>query len=197
VPSRRHRSRRGELGHWLWLGEATRDRSSPLRPHLAELDHRCRPLEAAGGSLGLSVNCQSSSATDWGLSSGLKPRVPSATARGDECRDPWRVPGRARCTRVGSVSRPSMASRVATVMEAAGDEPNGEVEDRSRGPDHVAETRTSEASDGGGGGSRTPCGDSPFWKDVGAAAETVVPRWAPGWRPPTVVDCAERPSLNS
>lgn len=40
------------------------------------------------------------------------------------------------------------------MVEAAGVEPDGEVEDRSRGPDNAAETRLNEVKDGGGGGSR-------------------------------------------
>lgn len=59
------------LNYWLtngpsisevFGGEATGGHSSPLQPQLAELDHRCRQLDAAGGSLGLSLDCQSSSA---------------------------------------------------------------------------------------------------------------------------------------
>ena len=42
--------------------EATRGSRSPLRPHLAAPDQRQRPLAAARGNFGLSVNCQSSSA---------------------------------------------------------------------------------------------------------------------------------------
>ena len=50
-------------GRWrAGLSGGVRCVLGPLRPHLAEPDHRCRPLEAAQGGLRLSVDCQSSSA---------------------------------------------------------------------------------------------------------------------------------------